>query len=171
MNFSEVCAEAINRSIGPFYTADSLAPAMSLTVAQLGRLVVDGIIIGVHSVEGDLVLPTRQFRDRLEPAPNLPVLVRILRHGLGEWTIAQWVLAPAPSWEGTCAIDLLFHGWSYPVLLEAWRDTMRWADNEAGLDQPAEPAGWDWDAFDPAENAPGWTSPHPRIRPGDAPGE
>ncbi|KQV05047.1 hypothetical protein ASC63_14630 [Leifsonia sp. Root112D2] len=171
MNHTGTDAEAINRSIGPFYTADSLAPAMGLTEAQLVQLVTDGVIVGVHSVEGDLVVPTRQFRDRLEPAPNLPALVRILRHGLGEWTIAQWVLAPAPSWEGLCAIDLIFRGWSYPVLLEAWRDVMRWSDNTAALEEPAGPVGWDWDAFDPTENAPGRTPHHPRIRPGDARGE
>lgn len=105
-----------NRAVGPFYSSRGLARRLKVDHSRLDEMARTGQILALHTAEGDLVYPTRQFFANedgtfmVNPA-IAPALQFLMEHEedfvdvrhlttddgirlIDEWTIARTLLQP-----------------------------------------------------------------------------
>ncbi|MDY7528125.1 MULTISPECIES: hypothetical protein [unclassified Cryobacterium] len=116
----------LDAALGPFYDMDGLQAWLGLSEQAVLDLVVEGHILSVETMEGELLFPSKQFGQEGAFLPHLSLVLRIMRRSnLNDWSTALWLVNDDPQ-RDTSAVELLRSGEVDTVLMEASNFVETW---------------------------------------------
>ena len=81
--------------IGPFYTPDSMAVVLGISLSEAMHQIEAGAVLGAQLEDGAWVCPTWQLTNN-SVCPELVALWRLLVKSADAWTALLWICAPHP---------------------------------------------------------------------------
>lgn len=113
--------------LGPFYGTRQVARLLGgISRQAIADRRERGTLLGLKTVDGEVVYPTFQFRDANRLIPGLAEVIQCFRGSqVDDWTLAGWLVSPLKALEGRSAIQWLHSGKRREPLLALARDAAR----------------------------------------------
>ena len=101
----------LDEYLGPFFTTQTLAPWLGVTVEAVLKRVTESTLIALQMGNGDFLYPTFQFTERRTVIPHLMEAVGSLRVAIPDtWSCAMWVNTKLESLGNSSVAELLSTG-------------------------------------------------------------